>query len=137
MPIPQRLHDGFLRVPLDEVLSTRMIHLISGLDAASPADSTCGMPATITGYTEWISEGSLGVSIGWDWRMDTQQGRIACIRVGLPRSNVMLVDAARRDYGWVKNLEVLATVVDAMPWSDVTRAAIGSRYPAPPTYANG
>jgi len=48
--------------------------------------------------------------------------------MGLPRSNVMLVDAAGYDAGWERNLELLATVVDALPWRELIPEAVEARY---------
>jgi len=122
--------DGFLRLPLDEVLSLDLHHLMSGVDADAPvADDAghdrCGRAASISGFTEWASSGAPGVSIGWDWRLDAAQ--VSFVRVGLPRSNLLLVDDLGHDYAWDRNLEVLATVVDAMPWSRRTQRAVTTR----------
>lgn len=124
------LRDGFLRITLDELLSLRLIHFMSGLDEEDPHGMPhCGTVTSIMGYTEWVSEGAVAtISLGWDWRLDQHYcGEVACVRIGFPRSNVMLVDAASRDYGWNRNLEALASVVDALPWSDQTRQAIQFR----------
>lgn len=117
------LRDGFLRVGLCDLLSVRLIHFASGLDDDDPLGiHHCGTVTSIMGYTEWIGESAgATISLGWDWRLERHQcGDVACVRVGLPRSNVMLIDEANREYGWDRNLEALATVVDAMPWSEQT-----------------
>lgn len=129
MSATQPMHDGFLRLPLDAILSTRLIHIVSALDDEDRADPpACGRPTSITGYTEWASVSQPYVSLGWDWRIEARGGEVSCVRVGLPRSNVMLVDAAARDYGWDKNLQILATVVDAMAWTEPTCRAVSERY---------
>ncbi|MFT4101586.1 MAG: DUF4902 domain-containing protein [Burkholderiaceae bacterium] len=119
--------DGFLRIVLDELLSVRLTHLVSGLDDHEPPGRhRCGTRTSIMGYTEWAGQGDGAlISLGWDWRLELQRGGgVGCVRVGLPRSNVMLVDSVNRDYGWDRNLEALAGVVDAIPWSGATRRAI-------------
>jgi hypothetical protein len=125
--MPAAPRDGFLRIALSDLLSVRMIHLLSGVDEDDLHSwHHCGTPTLIMGYTEWVGEGKAGaISLGWDWRLEQHEwGELACVRVGLPRSNVMLVDAANCDYGWDRNLEMLASVVDAIPWSDQTQRAI-------------
>ena len=127
---PAAPRDGFLRIALEDLLAVRLVHLVSGLDEDDPSQvRRCGTMTTIMGYTEWVSEGMAEpVSLGWDWRLDRlQTGEANCMRVGLPRSNVMLIDSAKRDYGWDRNLQVLASIVDAIPWAGETRAAIERR----------
>ncbi len=117
--------DGFLRLPLDVVLGVSMVHLMSGADAdESPRVRRCGSATLITGYTEWGSK-AVRLSLGWDWQLcRTDEGEVTCIRLGLPRTNVMLIDAGRRDYGWKRNLAVLARVVDTLPWAEQVRRAL-------------
>ncbi|MEO3715580.1 DUF4902 domain-containing protein [Roseateles flavus] len=119
--------DGFLRMALTDLLSVEFTHLISGLDEKSSSSERHGESVTwIGGYTEWIgSDSHVGVSLGWDWRLEVcPRSGTQCVRFGLPRSNIMLVDAEHQDYGWNRNLHALATVVDALPWTEQTLSAI-------------
>lgn len=120
------LRDGFLRIALNDLLSVNLIHLISGLDDDPLGTRNCGSVTSIMGYTEWVGvQPGVPISLGWDWRLEQDVcGGVTCVRIGLPRSNIMLVDAANRDYGWDRTLEILATVVDAMPWADQTQKAL-------------
>lgn len=125
--VSSALYDGFLRVALTDLLSVHLFHQMSGLDDDDPQTPLrCGTATSIMGYTEWVGgEPAAPISLGWDWRLDQDVcGDVTCVRVGLPRSNVMLVDVSNRDYGWNRNLEILATVVDAMPWADQTQRAL-------------
>jgi hypothetical protein len=119
--------DGFVRLTLDAMLSVPFRHLLSGLDQTDP-DPPCGCATTISGYTEWVSDADPSISVGWDWTIEPRPGSVGWRRVGLPRSNVMLVDPSRADYPWERNLAVLATVVDAIPWQEQARDAIATRY---------
>lgn len=124
------LRDGFLRMTLSDLLSVNLIHLISGLDDDdSLVPYRCGSVTSIMGYTEWIGgEPGAPISLGWDWHLEQDVcGDVTCVRAGLPRSNIMLVDSANRDYGWDRNLEILSIVVDAMPWADQTQRALQHR----------
>lgn len=119
-------HDGYVRLTLDEVLSVRFAHLISGLD--EDAGAVCGGCTTITGYTEWIGKTDPTVTVGWDWIVEAYAGQPRWRRVGLPRTNVLLVDSSRRDYTWPKSLAVLGTVVDALAWQSTAEQALSERY---------
>lgn len=127
--------DGLLRLSIDELLSLSMEHWMSGVDAdvapyCASAIQGCGRATAISGYTEWISASAPAVSIGWDWVLQPQPVSLTWrqpllspppfywMRLGPPRTNVMLVYAAGGDTGWRKNLELLSTVVDALPWQD-------------------
>ena len=68
------------------------------------------------------------VTVGWDWVLEPCKGQARWRRVGLPRTNVLLVDNASRDYEWNKSLAVLGTVVDALPWQEQASEAIAVRY---------
>ncbi len=108
--------DGFLRLSLDQMLSMRLQHLMSGLD--DDITARCGTATAIPGYMEWIGIAEPQISLGWDWRLETINGVLRYVRVGLPRSNVMLVDDRLLDYGWNRNFQTLATVVDALQWRE-------------------
>jgi len=120
------LSDGFVRVTLDTLLSTRMTHLLSGVDGEEePRVRNCGAVTFITGYTEWVCDKlQLPLSVGWDWSLEQLGGEIGFRRVGMPRTNVMLVTPEMLDYGWRLNLLALGQVVDALPWMEHTRAAM-------------
>jgi hypothetical protein len=121
--------DGVLRLSIDELLSTPIRHLISGLDEdASTSLDACGKVAAISGYTEWVSSTNPAITIGWDWYVKPTIEYPFWIRVGLPRSNIMLVDEAGQDTGWEKSLNILATVVDALPWREQIPDAVAARY---------
>jgi hypothetical protein len=121
-------NDGYVRLTLDEILSVQFAHLVSGLDEDGQAAVHCGAPTTISGYTEWVAKTSPPLSFGWDWVVEPDCGRAQWRRVGLPRTNVLLVDVSEGDYDWHINLHVLATVVDALPWQDQIKSAIEGRY---------
>lgn len=120
--------DGFLRLSLDEIFSIRLHHLMSRIDEEDANLAACGRVTSITGYTEWVSTTQPAVTLGWDWSMEWRQSEVYCVRLGMPRSNVMLVDNRRHDYGWRANLVVLAAIVDAIAWNQFTAEAINVQY---------
>ena len=123
--------EGALRLSLATLRTLRFRHLLSGLDNLDPSQQPdrCGNQTALTGYTEWVSEGpGPTVSIGWDWYMPAASGRWTCQRVGVPRSNVILVNRHRQEIEWHRNLALLASVVDTWTWCDTTCDAILVRY---------
>ena len=121
-------NDGYLRLTLGEVLSLQFAHLMSGLDEDAEAAPHCGAQTTISGYTEGVGKTDPPLSVGWDWVIDPSRGNAQWRRVGLPRTNALLVDCSSCDLDWHISLEVLGTVVDALPWQDQTKSAIDMRY---------
>lgn len=114
--LSDELHcDGFLRIELGSVLTSKFTHLFSDL-CPEPAQHSAGGWCLASGFSEWCSHDSKAISLGWDWVVIADRLELALIRVGLPKSNVMLIDGKGRDYGWLESLEILTTVIDALPW---------------------
>jgi hypothetical protein len=122
------LDDGYVRLTVDEVLCARLAHFVSGLDEQADVCTCCGARTTISGYTEWISSTRPAVTVGWDWVLDSECGVPRWRRVGLPRTNLLLIDRSCRDFEWRRSLVILGTVVDAMPWQEAARRAVAMRY---------
>lgn len=119
--------DGMIRLTVDQLLSTPLVHLVSGVDMEIPAP-VCGTQTSLSGYTEWISTKAPLISIGWDWCLQVSVTGARWIRVGLPRSNLMLTHDTGHDTTWHGNLEILGTIVDALAWREVLPTAVASRY---------
>lgn len=121
--------DGLIRLSIEELLSTPMTHLVSGVDTDEATTlSHCGTVTSISGYTEWVSADSPNISIGWDWCIQSGSCGSFWARVGLPSSNVLLVDSRCNHEDWDKSRNVLATIVDALPWREYIPKLIASRY---------
>lgn len=111
--------NGLIQLTIDELLSTPLVHLISGVDTEELAPLiACGRPTTISGYTEWGSLLNPTISLGWDWCIQIDSAKIFWKRIDLPRTNIMLVDHAGNSTEWTTNLEHLAMVVDTLPWNE-------------------
>ena len=123
--------DGLIRLTVDQLLSTPLVHLVSGVDMETmgpgPAPA-CGTLTSLSGYTEWISSRAPVISIGWDWCLQISVTGVLWVRVGLPRSNLLLMHDTGRDTTWQGNLEILGTVVDALAWREVVPNVVASRY---------
>lgn len=124
-----RSSDGLIRLTVDQLLSTPLEHLVSGVDPDTFAPAAvCGTQTSLSGYTEWISTQDPTISIGWDWRLQTLATGVRWVRVGLPRSNLMLTQDTGADASWHGNLEILGTVVDALAWREVLPQVVAARY---------
>lgn len=101
----------------------RFTHLMSGIDDES-LSGTCGAAlASLTGFTEWVSEDVPQLSLGWDWMYATRVGAAGLVRFGLPRSNLLIASGAQA-FTWEQSLDVLAGLIDALPWKAATFHAI-------------
>lgn len=121
--------DGLIRLTVDQLLSTRLEHLVSGVDPEPHrVPAACGTQTSLSGYTEWISTRDPTISIGWDWRLQTLACGVRWVRVGLPRSNLMLTQDTGADTSWHGNLEILGTIVDALAWREVLPQVVAARY---------
>lgn len=124
--MPSISADSYIRLSLEQLQAVRLEHLISDLDA-DPAP-TGGEATAISGYTEWASAEAPRVSLGWDWELAPHDGGLR--RLGLPRSNVMLVDAAGADLGPAASDAALARLVDRMDWQRAAWDDVSARHRA-------
>ena len=100
--------DGYVRLTLEQFQAIPLVHLLSGLDPDEFPPLHEGASRTdISGYTEWVSETTPVITLGWDWRMEGASGQARYLRTGFPRSNIMLVDDRRRDLGSAKTAKLL------------------------------
>ena len=121
--------DGYLRMTFPTFENTPLVHFMSGLDEDHFCpDQSQANACGISGYTEWIGSTTPIVTIGWDWRIEVSQGRPRYILVGFPRSNLMFLDADRRDLGPVRTVRLLKGAVDSFCWQEETEKAITARY---------
>jgi Domain of unknown function (DUF4902) len=120
--------DGLIHLTLEELLSTPINHLISGVDLdENNRFKSCGTVTTISGFTEWSSVAKPSFTLGWDWQIQTTIYGYQLNRIGLPRSNLLLTKKDDEDISWEKNLEILGSVVDALPWRDLVPGAVSAR----------
>ena len=109
--------DGYLRLRTRELDTIPLRHLISNVDE-EPFDPVqrCGGATTLSGYTEWVSPIEPALSIGWDWEWRGATGSAAVVRLGLPRTNILVVSEASVPLPWEDSLQVLAQFIDAIDW---------------------
>ncbi len=122
--------DSYIRLTFEAFRKITLVHLISGLDEdKSELLQEGAMSTEITGYTEWISEITPIISVGWDWTIrPTQEKDGHYKRISEPRSNLMLIDSQKRDFGSARTTILIETVIDEMAWQNKTYQYISSRY---------
>lgn len=120
---------GQVQISVQELLALRLKHFFSTADtepAATPPEQRCGTATTLSGYTEWVGDGTLPISIGWDWRIQAYAQAAQWQRDDLPRTNIQLLDKHGQALAWEDNLRVLATWVDAQAWQNKVASAVRS-----------
>jgi hypothetical protein len=128
--------DGFLRLKTHELGRIPLQHLISEVDDEGAAQAPrCGAATTLSGYTEWVSPAEPALSIGWDWEWKALPGTAGVVRLGLPRTNILVVSEASVALTWEESLQVLAGIIDAFDWKRVALDA-ACRSVTGPTYKN-
>lgn len=122
--------DGYIRMSLPAFMELPLSHFLSGLDN-EPNRQTVegGIEASISGYSEWLSDTSPRVTVGWDWRLDLTTGSPRYLREGMPRSNIMLIDSANgQDLGEGTTEASIASRIDLDGLSSDLGKHITSRY---------
>jgi hypothetical protein len=123
--------DGYLRVTGDKLQQVRLEHLLSGLDDEAPGSMTRGVGAavaTLAGFTEWVGDRKPVVSVGWDWRAADRHGAPRYLRVGPPRSNLMLVDARGCDLGFEFTSVHVGCWLDQQCWQESVALFLSKMY---------
>lgn len=112
--------DGFIRMELDYLMNVSLFHLISINEESTFTESY----SKIFGYTEWISKTTPTVSIGWDWKLSHDNRTIQIMRIGLPRSNLMLTDYLQCDVGLDQTLHLICQKIDLTAWEMIVKDQI-------------
>ncbi len=123
--------DGYLRLTLSAFRALGLRHLLSGLDedAEYPGRKSAGASvASILGFTEWVSDTTPAVSLGWDWRLNTLSGRPRYVRDSEVRSNVMLIEPGLGDLGDAATSATLSAAIDVLAWEAETSHYISNYY---------
>jgi hypothetical protein len=120
---------GYVRLSFKQMQDVALKHLISGIDEDGPDNPSDNATLTaIGGYTEWVSKDSPIITLGWDWRMLSDNSLFRLERVSEPRSNVMLLSPALLDLGYEQSVLLLGAFVDTFDWQAETLDYINARY---------
>ena len=125
-----QFNDGLLRLRQQDLGAITLVHLISGIDEDMRDSSAprCGESTILSGYTEWISAKEPRLTLGWDWQLDTTSIAPGVVRLGLPRTNVLIVRDAHVPLSWDQSLEALASCIDQLEWGGPAFRAVCERY---------
>jgi hypothetical protein len=125
-PMPTLSPDGTVRLQLQELQAIALVHLISGCDEDTPLlvrDGAC--TTTISGFTEWVNAGQAYLTLGWDFQLQPQGTTL--MRLGEPRSNIVLIDDQLTALAPDAAGALLSRFVDTLAWQEITLAALSSR----------
>ncbi|WP_162086399.1 DUF4902 domain-containing protein [Sulfuriferula nivalis] len=121
--------DFYVRMTVETLTSLRLKHLMSAIDLDEPDQCQKGTGLTqISGYTEWVSETTPTITLGWDWELNTLQAHPFVCRVGAPRSNIMIVDDLQQDLKYIENSRLLETFIDQLQWQEEVRESVNNKY---------
>jgi hypothetical protein len=116
-----------VRATVDDLLGVHFLHHFSGLDTEAGEPSMgCGSPTVISGFTEWVGQSILPISVGWDWRLDVTGNTVRLIRTNCPRTNVQVIKLDGQDFAWEQSLYILGKIVDTLPWAN----SVGACFPS-------
>ncbi len=114
--------DGFIRLNENQLMNYPLQHLISIVESTQIEDSQI----LYYGFTEWVTSLTPALSTGWDWVFIEQNGSASLKRVGLPRSNIMLVDVSGTDIGFEVTETLIEKKIDTLFWEQFIYAHINT-----------
>jgi len=120
--------DGLLRMRRSELDALQLTHLLSGMDDEESGVGGCGCATTLSGYTEWVSPQAATLTLGWDWQLEAGAGEPRVTRLGLPRTNIQVLDGVMRPLPWDDSLQVLADFIDSIEWASPAFEAVCQRH---------
>jgi hypothetical protein len=118
--------DGFIRITQKSLSLITLHHLDSGLyvDSKPHYNGLCN----IRGYTEWISNSTPTVSLGWDWELIQPSTSIEYKLDNLPFSNLILIDADDKDIERLSCLKLLRNKIHTLAWTPLVHRSITEKY---------
>lgn len=123
------IQDGLLHLRQAQLEAMRLEHLWSGTDDEEQfAAQDCGRLATLSGYTEWVSPQASTLTLGWDWQLQPGMAGPRVKRLGLPRTNIQVLDDSLRPLPWEHNLQWLADFIDRIDWTSPAFEAVCQQY---------
>lgn len=114
--------DGFIRMNENQLMNYPLQHLISTVESTQIEDSQI----LYYGFTEWATSLTPALSTGWDWEFVEQHGIASLKRIGLPRSNIMIVDVSGTDIGCDVTETLIEKKIDSLFWEQFIYAQINT-----------
>ncbi|MND23119.1 hypothetical protein D3C80_135140 [compost metagenome] len=114
--------DGFIRMNENQLMNYPLQHLLSTVESTQIEDSQI----LYYGFTEWATSLTPALSTGWDWEFVEQNGIASLKRIGLPRSNIMIVDVSGTDIGCDITETLIEKKIDTLFWEQFIYAQINT-----------
>lgn len=114
--------DGFIRMNENQLMNYPLQHLLSTVESTQIEDSQI----LYYGFTEWATSLTPALSTGWDWEFVEQDGIASLKRIGLPRSNIMIVDVSGTDIGFDVTETLIEKKIDSLFWEQFIYAQINT-----------
>ncbi|MNH77557.1 hypothetical protein D3C81_353750 [compost metagenome] len=114
--------DGFIRMNENQLMNYPLQHLLSIVETTQIEDSQI----LYYGFTEWATSLTPALSTGWDWEFVEQNGIASLKRIGLPRSNIMIVDVSGTDIGCDITETLIEKKIDTLFWEQFIYAQINT-----------
>ncbi|CAI3152103.1 DUF4902 domain-containing protein [Acinetobacter calcoaceticus] len=114
--------DGFIRMNENQLMNYPLQHLLSTVESTQIEDSQI----LYYGFTEWATSLTPALSTGWDWEFVEQDGIASLKRIGLPRSNIMIVDVSGTDIGFDVTETLIEKKIDTLFWEQFIYAQINT-----------
>ncbi|MBJ9424314.1 DUF4902 domain-containing protein [Acinetobacter seifertii] len=115
--------DGFIRMNENQLMNHPLRHILSIVESIQIEDSQI----FYYGFTEWATLKTPALSTGWDWVFIEQNGSASLKRIGLPRSNIMIVDVSGTDIGFDVSGSLIEKKIDSLFWEQFIYAQINTR----------
>ncbi|HYD80169.1 MAG TPA: DUF4902 domain-containing protein [Paucimonas sp.] len=117
-------HDGYIRLSLRNLSEIPFVHLASDLDTGILEELQMQtVPAQTAGYSEWISNTTPAISLGWSWFVHSDSRRLLPAPEAV-RSNVMLIDARGYDLGPTATSFLFTTWLATHDWEHAVSEAV-------------
>lgn len=123
-----QISEGLLCMRRSDLDALQLTHLLSGMDDEDAGIDGCGRATTLSGYTEWVSPQAATLTLGWDWELADGAGAPRVKRLGLPRTNIQVLDGVMRPLPWDDSLRVLADYIDSIEWASPAFEAVCQRH---------
>jgi len=118
--------DGYIRLSLATLSNLPFTHLASEIDPDFLVElKTQTVAAYAAGFSEWISDTTPTISIGWGWFIHNRSRRLLLAPEAI-RSNVMLIDSHGYDLGTATTSHLFRTWLAAYDWQRPVSNALGT-----------
>jgi len=119
--------DGFIRMNEDQLMTYPLQHVVSIIESTQIEESQI----VYRGFTEWATLKTPALSTGWDWEFIEQNGFATLKRIGLPRSNIMIVDVSGTDIGFDVTETLIKRKIDTLFWEQFIYTQINTTLTKP------